>query len=295
MGQLVWLDREGQQIGTVGEPSPLEGLSLSPDETKYAVSRQDPQMGTDDIWLLDLESGTESRFTFDPSKDLSPCWSPDGSQIAFASNRRGTFDLYTKAANGAGEAELLLESSESIFPSGWSSDGQYLLVSHNFSFRFRGGDSDLSVLSIADDARATTLLDTKAGESEGRLSPDGRWLAYTATAGAGTEVYVQPFPGLEGRYLVSKDGGSEPLWRGDGRELFYVDSENNLVAVAVETEQAFRVVGSRTLFQPPRIFGFRNRYVVTRDGQRFLILVLADDPSDDPITVVVNWTAELGN
>ena len=98
-------------------------------------------------------------------------------------------------------------------------------------------------------------------------------------------MYVQPFPGLEGRYLVSRDGGSEPLWRGDGRERFYVDSENNFVAVAVQTEPTFRVLGSRTLFRPPRIFGFRNRYVVTRDGQRFLILALADDPSDDPTTL----------
>jgi Tol biopolymer transport system component len=130
-------------------------------------------------------------------------------------------------------------------------------------------DSNLSILSITDDAQSSSLLDTEANVSGARLSPNGRWLAYTANPFGGAELYVQPFPGLEGRYLVSTDGGSEPLWRGDGKELFYLDSKNNLVAVAVETEPAFRVVASRTLFNPPRIFGFTNRYVTTRDGQRF--------------------------
>ena len=270
MGQLVWHDREGRQIGTVGEPSPLRGLSLSRRGEGCRVEARFSNRN-ERYLVVDLEGRTETRLTFDPSDDTNPHWSPDGSQIAFASNRRGTFDLYTKAANGAGEAALLLESSDRIYPSGWSADGQFLLVSHDLAFS-GGIDNNLSVLSITDDAQSSFLLDTEASLSGGRLSPDGRWLAYTANPFGGAEVYVQPFPRLEGRYLVSTDGGSEPLWRGDGKELFYLDSKNNLVAVAVETEPAFRVVASRTLFNPPRIFGFTNRYVTTRDGQRFLFL-----------------------
>ena len=187
----------------------------TPDETRIAVPRLDEQRGTYDIWLLNLARGTESRLTFDPSDDQDAVWSPDGTQIVFSSNRSGILDLYQKAASGAGEAQLLLESSLNKGPSDWSSDGQSLLFTNNVAYTL--SNTDLSVVSLLGDDRPTPLLATEANELEGRLSPDGRWLAYVSDAGGRPEVYVQPFPGLEGRWLVSTDGGSAPRWRGTGR------------------------------------------------------------------------------
>ncbi len=269
MSQLVWFDREGQQLETVGQPGSYYSLRLSPDERRIVVSRPDEQTGTHDLWLHNLARGTEARLTFDPSDDDHPVWSPDGTRIAFSSNRGGIFDLYQKAASGAGEARVLLQSGLNKEPSDWSPDGQSLLFTDNGGYTL--ANTDLSVLSFTGDDGATSLLATEANELHGRLSPDGRWVAYVSDEGGRAQVYVQPFPGLEGRWLISTDGGWAPRWRGDGRELFYLDPGNNLVAVSVAGGESFEVGSARVLIQAPvRSFGiyWLTQYAVTGDGQR---------------------------
>ena len=293
-GQHVWFDREGQRLGEAGPPERDMIPRLSPDETRVAVSRLDETTGTADIWLLNLERGTESRLTFDPSDDTHAIWSPDGNEIVFASNRGGVFDLYRKAASGAGQAQLLLESSLDKVPDDWSSDGQSVFFTTNYGYTVL--DTDLFVVSLLDDNSPTPLLETEASETDGHLSPDGRWLAYVAAEGGRPDVYVRPFPTLEGQWLVSTGGGSMPQWRGDGKELFYIDANHDLVAVTVEGGESFEAVSTRVLFQAP-VSGFDvywvPSYAAAGDGRRFLFNVLTEEPGSDAITVVVNWTAEL--
>jgi serine/threonine protein kinase len=287
---LVWFDREGRRLGTAGPPGNIQNPVLSPDGRRVAMRRQDPTSGDMDVWTLDVVRGTLSRFTFDPEVDSSPLWSPDGEWLAFGSARDSAgADIYRKRANGVGEMELLVESKSDTYPTSWSSDGRILVYWEVKA----AGDTDLKYITIDGDRTPVTILATPNRETDGMLSPDGRWLAYTSNESGRLEVYVQGFPETHGKWQISVNGGSWPSWRADGREMFYVSADQRMMAVEVEGGTAFDAGIPQPLFTLPTIGLARNRYDVTRDGQRFLAHVPEGDETASPIHVVIQWPAAL--
>ena len=282
--QWRWLDRSGTNLGTVGDPGD-ENAVLSPDETRIAVERDG------DIWLLDNASGSRGqRFTFDTALDIGPIWSPDGDRIVFSSLRDGRpGDLYEKEATGASEAQLLLETNSRKEPFNWSAD----FVSYNETQR---GIWLLGPMS--GDYRPTSFLQTPFYEDFGVLSPDGRWMAYTSNESGEFQVVVQGVPPSGGKWEISTTGGTMARWRADGRELYYVSLDGELMAVDVEAvgdtlergtiPQPLFPLSSRIPDPDPR-----NVFDVTADGQRFLVNTLVEGPGSTSITWVLNWTADL--
>ncbi|MEP6994633.1 MAG: hypothetical protein ABI968_08945, partial [Acidobacteriota bacterium] len=284
--RLAWLDRSGKPIGDLGEPGEYrENPRISADGRRVAVTRMDPETRSADIWIFDAARGMGSRLTFDPSMEELAIWSPDGSAVVFTSNREGVADLYRKSASGAGSEELLLKTDYWKNPQDWSRDGRYVL--------YTVGDpktgSDLWILPLSGERKAAPLLATPFKESEASFSPNGGWFSYVSDESGKDEVYVQPFPPTGAKWQLSANGGSNPRWRGDGKELFYVAPDFMRKAVTIRTEPSFEADVPKDLFQTLNSWGSD----VTADGQRFLVNLPAVDNPPTPITVVLNWAAEL--
>jgi eukaryotic-like serine/threonine-protein kinase len=229
------------------------------------------------IWTLDLgRNGLAQRFTFDSSR--RPIWSADGSRIVFTKN--GSSTLYEKAVRGTA-AEQPLPGSAGV-PTGWSRDGRYLLSTNS-------GD-----LWINANGKSSPFQRTEFNESEGQFSPDGKWVAYTSDESKEPEVYVQSFPAPGGKWLISTAGGSQPRWRRDGRELFYIVPDGKLMAVSIKPGVSFEYGTATALFQAPiQDFPTTFRYAVASEGQRFLIRGVSQDAKSSPITVMTNWLAAV--
>jgi DNA-binding winged helix-turn-helix (wHTH) protein/Tol biopolymer transport system component len=283
---LFWFDRAGKSLGSVGSVGPYLQFSVSPDNMRVAAARLDPQTGRSDIWIIDGTTGAERRLTFDGSRATRPVWSRDGSSIAFASARRGRQETYKKALSGNGPEERLVSSDTSVVLDDWSRDGRVLF--HQWNLKPKGNFS----LLAGGDATPVRLPYLALDESSGRISPDGRWLAYVGWE-IGRGVYVRPLQSADSRWQIASSSGleAEPRWRGDGRELFFLSSDLSLMAADIESVPAFRAGSARRLFRtqavaPSGLTG-QMAYDVTSDGQRFLVKVPA---SFSPITLVVNWT-----
>jgi len=267
-GRLTWFDRQGKVVGTTGESGLYRTLTISPDGKRIAVERTDPQTMNRDIWLLEVATGVTTRFTSDPGWDAFPIWSPNGSRIIFTSNRGGVYDLYEKAANGAGEEKLLYQSSEGKGPTSWSHDGRYLL------YYSLGQPTHLRLLTVAGEAdrKAVPLVDPQFTSITGRFSPDGRWIAYTSNESGMNEVSVRPFDPATGSagnpVVVTSGGGRTPLWRGDGKEIFYFTPDGTVTAMEVKAGSAFQAGSPKPLFQAPSGVVF---WDVSPDGTRFLM------------------------
>jgi Tol biopolymer transport system component len=299
--QLTWMDRQGKVLGLATEPGIHNSIALSPDGTRIATARLEANPGGQtnlDVWLTDLARGASTRFTFFAGLDGVPIWSPDGSRIVFSSSRSAASDLYTHASNGAGADELLLHSDEIKYATDWSRDGGNLLYTN------QGGKTgwDIWVLpgmnGAAADRKPQPFLQTEFNESGGMFSPDGRWVAYTSDESGKPEVYVQPFPatsGGGGKWQVSKGNGSQPRWRRDGKELFYLTFDNKLMAVDVTTAPAFKAGIPQALFDTHVVRSPVDQFIwdATADGRKFLVVTSAAADVSQPITVVVNWTAGM--
>jgi len=289
-GQLTWFDRGGKQLEASGAPGTYYHLELSPDEKRVAVEVIEPQTGVGDIWVFDLSRGSRSRLTSDPEWDYNPLWSPDGGRVAFASSRVAARGIYQKLASGAGSDELLFKVYP-VFPTDWSRDGRFI-VYQTSDPKTR---ADLWVLRLSGERQPRPFLQTEFSETQGRLSPDGRWMAYTSNESGNPEVYVQSFPASGAKSKVSTAGGAQPRWRADGKELFYLAADRRLMSVEVKWGAGFEAGVPKALFEAPIPAGqlTRYHYAVTADGQRFLIITPVGDAALQPLTVVVNWTAEL--
>ncbi|HEU5250327.1 MAG TPA: hypothetical protein VFW15_10115, partial [Thermoanaerobaculia bacterium] len=291
--ELLWVDRSGRRLGNVSESGDFSTPDLSPDEKRVAVSMRDGTKTDSDIWLIDLARGASSRFTFDPGNDRAPLWSPDGSRILFASAALGKLDLYDKPAGGAGEPRLLVTSDEDKFPSDWSADGSRIAF-HTFG-KGKGNAWDLWVAPLSG-GEPRPFIATQFTEVQGRFSPDGRWIAYASDESGRIEVYVTDYPGKRGRWQVSTDGGMQPSWRADGKELFYISPDQAIMSVAVRIGETFETTPAVPLFKvnfPPRVPAYWRYYAPSRDGQRFLVIALVAEAGASPINVVLNWTAAL--
>jgi eukaryotic-like serine/threonine-protein kinase len=280
--QLTWLDRGGTPLGKVGPAGTMQAPAISPDARTVAVDRLDAPLGTYDLWLHDLTRGTDSRFTFDPGNDMFPVWSPDGGRILFSSNRRGKYGLYQKAATGGGKEELLYETAGVTLPTDWP--GERFAIFLNTAPKT---GNDLWVLPLSGDRKAFPFLRTEFSESRGKLSPDGRWLAYETNETGVPAVYVQTFPGREGKWQVSAESGTRPVWRRDGKELFYISGDNKMMAVDVNSDVEFGHGVPKALFE---VRTARTAlYDVTRDGKRLLMLNPAEPEANAQMTVAINW------
>jgi len=288
--QPTWFDRKGNRLGTIGTISDYSATQLSPDEKRVALEQWDSQAISTDIWLFELARGAGSRFTTNPAFDSMPVWSPDGNRLALSSNRDGQYDLYQKPASGIGNEEVLLKSDNLKIANDWSADARFII----YEGRDLKQNFDVWVLPLFGDGKPFPLLQTEFNEQSAQLSPDGKWIAYVSDESGKFEVYVQSFPASGGKWKVSTDGGHHPLWRGDGKELFYMAPGRKLMAVEVKASSTFEVSVPQELFET-RIAGatFRRGYDVTADGQRFLIITQLEEEKPSPISVVLNWTADL--
>jgi eukaryotic-like serine/threonine-protein kinase len=282
---LAWFDRAGKPVAPAGTLEDTEEPSLSPDGQRVAVTRW--RGASRDIWVVDLVRGP-SRVTSEPSGELMPIWSPDGNSLVFASNRRGPADLYRMAASGAEPARLLLESNQVKHPSDWSAAAGVVVYESNDPET----GWDLWTLPAVPGRPATPFLRTEFAEGHGRLSPDGRWMAYVSNESGVDEVYVRPFPAANGKWKISTGGGGEPRWRGDGSELFYRDAGGRLMSAAVRDSREFHAAAPQTLFHVRAGRG-EWTYDVSRDGRRFVFSVPADERNAAPVVVVLNWAALL--
>ena len=300
--QLTWFDRAGRPLGTVGDAGPYSDLALSPDERRVAISVESPSSRNHDIWIMDIERNVPSRVTFDPADDLSPVWSPNSTQIAFEGERSGKMTLRQRLVSGTGTDEPLLEAlgtrsrpCESrqctIVPSAWSTDGRYI------AYTLSGGfprTADVWIFPLFGDRKPFPLAETEFLEGSATFSTDGRWVAYTTNEPGWPNVYVQPFLRTGGKYPVSRDGGYQPRWRSDGKELFYFALDGTMMTVPVDATGEFRAGAPQPLFRMGAMANsYRQQFAVTKDGQRFLVNAPSQQSSGPQLTVVVNWIATI--
>jgi len=289
--QLAWFDRHGQFLGAVGPPGDYADPELSMDGKRAAVCRDDPKTGTPDLWIVETSRGTLSRLTFHPRSEVYPVWSPDGSRLAFSWDKDGHNDVYLKPVGGGAE-KLLLKEQRPTYPLDWSADGRFLLI----GVLDPKTHADLWMLPL-DGSGAKPLLQTPFNEAEARISPDGRFLAYTSDESGRPEVYVRPLPSLDEKWQVSPQGGSKAEWRRDGKELFYLAADGKLMSLELKGGGGFEGSTPRPIFQTrtPRVDfpSFHSLYAVTPDGQRFLVVTEPEGRASSPITVVLDWDAGL--
>ena len=287
--QLTWLDRAGRPLGTVGEPGFLGDPELSPDGRRVVVSVLDAATRTVQIWLYDLGNSAGSRFTLGASASRFGIWSTDGSRIYFTSNRRGSDDLYVKAASGGGDEEQVFHSEGWLWPSASSPDGG-LLVLTRFGPK---AERSVNVLALSGERKATSLALGHVKEPVARISPDGRWIAYESEESGHGELLVAAFPGPGGRWQVSTGGGAYVRWRRDGKELYYVSSDERMMAVEVRAGASFDSGPPTPLFKLPPIPNTNYWYYdVAPDGNRFLITYPVGT-QNQPLALVLNWPGAL--
>ncbi len=293
---LEWFDRLGKPLGTIGDSGnymmSISNQKLSPDGKRVAVGKVDPQAKTRDIYIIDIARNTSSRLTFDPGDDTYPIWSADGSRITWNSNRdSGITAIYQKLASGVGEDELLLKSDAPISPSSWSPDGRFLLYNR---IDPKTGP-DIWVLSTEGEKKPSVFLQTPSSETAPRFSPDGKFVAYVSQDQGRSEIFVQTFPASGNRWQISNNGGRAHAWRSDGKEIFFVSRDNQLVSVDVTTKNGFEVGIPKPLFDliPLGALSFGNvNFAPSLDGQKFLITHQREAVGGLQYVVVQNWASE---
>jgi serine/threonine protein kinase/Tol biopolymer transport system component len=293
--RLVWVDRKGRELGTLGEVGGYEDLRISPDGRMVAVALRDPSHGQNqDVWVLDASRGTGSRITAERTDEFDPAWFPDGERLVYVSDHVGFYDLYERPASGGAEKILVRTKQDKILPT-VSPDGRHLLYGASKGANYTrvlsplsgGGDS----LQLSGDSRFS--------EEHPEISPDGRWTAFESSESGKREVYVQPLPDGPKRQ-VSIGGGQMPLWNRNGSELFYAARDGMLMSVAMRL-----AAGRLEIGEPQPLFLLRlgvsgevqfprRPYDVSPDGQRFLLIRRASDTEAEGAVVVTNWTALLG-
>jgi Tol biopolymer transport system component len=289
--QVLWVDRSGKATPGIDAPGDYRDMSISPEGTRLAYDNTDGSAGGD-VWIRDLLRGVSSRFTFDPALEVNPLWSPEGRRLVYTSRAKGPGDLYIKDASGTREAEPLLVDADEKYVSDWSPDGRHVL----YTGRAQGNTStgwDIMALSMSGDKKAFPVVKTQFAETWATFSPDGKYIAYQSNESGVVEIYVQEFPEAINKVRVSTQGGVEPFWRADGRELFY-RAGSRVMSVPVQVSGTFIPGVPVPLFQTRfATVNVRGHYRPTRDGQRFLVLAPLSREAEQPAAVVLNWTAVL--
>jgi Tol biopolymer transport system component len=305
--QLVWFDRTGKKLGQVGERGPYMDPRLSPDGNRVAISYGDPQR---EIWVLGLDRGTKTRLTFSAATSGSkaePAWSPDGKTIvftsAFSASGGNNTVISSKAAGGGGTEDLLVASETGPRPSpqapnlrgyrypAWSPDGRYF----TYIQADGPGGAALYAKPVAGSGEPFVVVASASPQSNighYRISPNGRWVAYTSDESGRTEVYIAPFSRGEGKWQVSTNGADFPAWRADGKELFYDSNADEFTACSITEKDNELEIGTPQALFTANAAAVGVEYDVSADGKRFLINLTGDE-APAPLHLVVNWTAEL--
>jgi DNA-binding winged helix-turn-helix (wHTH) protein/Tol biopolymer transport system component len=280
MQQLAWFARGGQRVGSIPVPNVLRSPMFSPDQKQLVAMDGGPRM-----WTVDLERNAATRLE---GEGTYPLWSPEGNRIAFESHNHVI--LYLRNIAGSAQDEVLVNDSERKILNDWTPFGNYLL----YTALSPATKMDLFLLPMSGDKKPVPLLRTPFNESQGRISPNGQWISYVSDESGIPEVYVQRFPSLGDKRIVSIGGGVEPMWRGDGKELFYLSPDYSVVSVSFAPGTPPVIGRPKPLFRAPvNTSTSRNHYAVTPDGQRFLVNVEDQSSYLSPITVIVNWTEAL--
>jgi Tol biopolymer transport system component len=280
--RLRWFDRAGLIGDEVGGAELEGGFALSPDGTKVAFTRDS------DLWVSDVARGSATRLTFDRPGPSSVRWSPDGRKVAFVASANGHRRILLLNADGSGNPEMLVELPGTVTLDDWSPDGKILIYTHHGRQSGRG----LWLMPLSGDRKPALVLNNAPGAGrvqQGRLSPDGRWLAYVSNETGRDEVYVQSLPTGNGKWMISYEGGSQPVWRRDGRELYYIRNRRQLMAVAIGGNAALEAGRPVALFEVPVEASFE----VTPDGRRFLIAATERQPEPEPVQILVNWLSAI--
>jgi Tol biopolymer transport system component len=285
--RMVILDREGKELGFVGDVIEHFWPRISPDGSRVVLGIFEPKSRTQNLWMYDIARGSRTRFTTGLSIDYNPVWSPDGRRIAHGANRAGTITVPVRPAAGGGTDEVALESIAPVSTSDWSPDGSALCLNR----RGEKTQTDIWILPLDGDKKPRVFVQTAYNESGGRFSPDGRWIAYVSDETGQEEVFIRPYPGPGTALKVSDAGGRAPAWRRDGRELFYVSADNRTMAVEIRSNgPAIEAGTTRTLFTRTPLM---SEYDPFPDGKRFLVNRLIEPKETDPITLVTNWTEKI--
>ncbi len=294
---LTWYDKSGKQLGRVGAAGVQANPTLSPDGRRVTVDVTDLKANNTDIWIDDIVGGTSTRFTFDPAEETDGIWSRDGKVISYRSIANGS-GVNLKAADGlqpeknlvkvAGTLPVLNADSYDLIPNSWTFDDTQILCALQTSTKDSRGS--VLVLVHTTGGKLTQFLPSDSSKTNAEISPDGKWVAYASNESGEWEVYVTTFPGAAGKWQVSRGGGSEPRWRGDGKEIYYVGPTETLMAVPIETSGTF------SSGEPAPLFQIRGRapisstdlftYDVTKDGQRFLVNQYLKPDRVAPLTIV---------
>ena len=287
---LTWIDRSGKELGRINDPAIMDNPTLSPDGTRVALDISDEKANNVDIWIESTTGAGNSRFTFDPAEEVVGVWSHDGKTLAYRSAAATTPSLTLKAATGLERERrryiLPATSMDDIIPNSWSLDDQQILYTRQVT-----SGEYLELLPVAG-GEPTRFSTSKGSEANGQISPDGKWVAYASDESGNWEIYVTSFPGAEGKWQVSRGGGTEPRWRGDGKEIFYIAPDGMLTAVPVNGESFFATGTPAPLFQihgrAPISSTDVFTYDVTKDGKRFLVNRYIKPEHVPPLTILLN-------
>ena len=293
--QLIWFDREGKSIGHVGGPADCANPRIAPDGGRVAVDFIDSKTGNADIWIYESSGGIPTRFTSSPALDTHPVWSPDGKSLVFASNRDSVFlNLFRKDLSGSHREEAIMKSSSSgRYPTDWSSNGQFVL----FGSLGPRKNLELWTMSVGGEPKPNVFISSGFGVIQGQFSPDGRWVAYASNESGKWEIYVTALLESGTNWRISSAGETEPRWRRDGKELFYIAPNGWLMAVRVKEGSTFEADAATPLFltrlrqhiSTTDLFS----YDVSSDGQRFLMNTDVGETTAQPLTIVLNWAAQF--
>jgi Tol biopolymer transport system component len=300
---LTWYARDGKELGRVGDVVVQANPSLSPDASRVAVDITDLKANNLDVWLEDVKRGTGTRFTFDPAEQTNGIWSRDGTTVAYRSATNGTA-VELKKADGMQAERTLVQAvsgqnvagaqAEDFMPNSWSLDGKLLLCTMQSILSGASGSKLLLIPVSGGDP--VVFVPSQSGETNGQISADGKWAAYASNESGAWEIYVTTFPGGVGKWQVSRGGGSEPRWRGDGKEIFYLGPTGMLMAVPVNSGESFSSGTPAPLFQvrarAPISSTDLFTYDVTKDGQRFLVNQYVKPEHVAPLTIVQHALAD---